>query len=122
MKWQADRRRRKEVEVWKKGDKVMLSMKDLVFKERLAKKLVNQYIGPYFIDEVISTNAVKLWLPNSIRMIQRASGRQKVKEVKLVEVERVEECEVEKTLKKKKIWEVVKYLVWWKGFTAEHNI
>ena len=35
-------------------------MKDLVFKERLAKKLVNQYIGPYFIDEVISTNAVKL--------------------------------------------------------------
>jgi len=41
-----------------------------------------------------------------MRMIQRASGRQKVKEVKLVEVERVEECEVEKTLKKRKYEEL----------------
>jgi len=32
MKRQADRRR-KEVKKWKKGDKVMLSTKDLVFKE-----------------------------------------------------------------------------------------
>jgi len=40
MKRQADRER-KEVEKWKKGDKVMLSTKDLVFKERLVKKLVD---------------------------------------------------------------------------------
>ena len=40
MKKQADRKR-KETEEWKKGDKVMLSTKDLVFKERLAKKLVD---------------------------------------------------------------------------------
>jgi len=40
MRRQADRGR-KEVEVWKGGDKVMLSMKDLVFKERSAKKLVD---------------------------------------------------------------------------------
>jgi len=46
----------------------MLSMKDLVFKERLAKKLINQYIGLYTIDKVISTNAVKLQLPNSMRI------------------------------------------------------
>jgi len=59
MKWQADKER-KEVEVWKIGDRVMLSTKDLVFKERLAKKLVDQYVGPYTIDEVISTNVVKL--------------------------------------------------------------
>ena len=38
----------------------MLSIKDLVFKERPVKKLVNQYVGPYIIDEVFSTNAVKL--------------------------------------------------------------
>ena len=38
----------------------MLSIKDLVFKERPARKLVNQYVGLYFIDEIISTNAVKL--------------------------------------------------------------
>jgi len=33
MKRQADKKR-KETEDWKKGDKVMLSTKDLVFKER----------------------------------------------------------------------------------------
>ena len=38
MKRQADRRQR-EVEKWKKGDKVILSTKDLVFKERLVKKV-----------------------------------------------------------------------------------
>ena len=38
----------------------MLSIKDLVFKERLAKKLMDCYIGPYIIDEVVLTNVVKL--------------------------------------------------------------
>ena len=52
--------KRKEVEEWKKEDKVILSTKDLVFKKRLAKKLVDPYMGPYLIDEVVSTNAVKL--------------------------------------------------------------
>ena len=59
MKWQADRER-KEAELWKIEDRIMLSTKDLVFKERLAKKLVDQYVGPYTIDEIISTNMVKL--------------------------------------------------------------
>ena len=48
------------MEVWKVGNTVMLSTKDLVFEERLAKNLVNQYIGLYTINEVVSTNAVKL--------------------------------------------------------------
>jgi len=38
----------------------MLSIKDLVFKERPARKLVDQYVGLYIIDKVISTNAIKL--------------------------------------------------------------
>jgi len=67
MKQQANRGR-KEVEVWKVGEKVILSIKDLVFKERLAKKLVDQYIGPYIIDKVVSTNAIKLRLPTSMRI------------------------------------------------------
>ena len=57
MKQQVDKRRR-EAEEQKKGDKVMLSMKNLVFKEQLARKLVN--IGSYIIDEVVSTNVIKL--------------------------------------------------------------
>ena len=46
----------------------MLNTKDLVFKKRPAKKLVGWYVGSYFIDEVISTNIVKLWLFTSIRI------------------------------------------------------
>ena len=40
MKRQADRER-KETKDWKKGDRILLSTKDLVFKERPAKKLVD---------------------------------------------------------------------------------
>ena len=40
IKQQADRRRKK-AETWKKRDKMMLSMKDLVFKEQLVRKLVD---------------------------------------------------------------------------------
>jgi len=67
MKRQADRER-KETEDWKKGDKVMLSTKDLVFKERPVRKLVDQYVGPYIIEEVVSTNVVKLRLPTLMRI------------------------------------------------------
>ena len=40
IKQQANREKR-EIELWKAGNRVMLSTKDLVFKERLAKKLVD---------------------------------------------------------------------------------
>jgi len=59
MKRYADRGR-KETEVWRKGDRVLLSTKDLVFKERPTKKLTERYVGPYVIEEVVSSNAVKL--------------------------------------------------------------
>ena len=53
-------RSRKETEKWEKGDRVLLSTKDLVFKERLARTLTERYIGPYVIEEVVSSNIVKL--------------------------------------------------------------
>jgi len=79
----------------------MLSTKDLVFKEKLAKKLVDWYIGLYIINKIISANAVKLQLPNSMRIhpvgninwivwYKEQVERQK-KEVKPVEVEEVKE-------------------------------
>jgi len=129
MKRYADRGR-KETEVWKKGDRVLLSTQDLVFKERLSKKLTERYVGPYVIEEVVSSNAVKLRLPSSMRIhpvvnvsrIVRYKDQmkgQKKEEGKPVEVEGVEEWEVEKILNKKKMRGVVKYLIQWKGFTAE---
>ena len=132
MKRYADRGR-KETEVWKKGDQVLLSTKDLLFKERPTKKLMERYVGPYMIEEVVSLNAVKLRLPSSMRIHlvvnvsrivrykEQVKG-QKKEEGKPVEVEEVEEWEVEKILNKKKMREVEKYLVRWKGFTAEGDI
>ena len=67
MRRYADRER-KEAENWKKGDRVLLSTKDLVFKERPSKKLMERYVGPYTIEEVASSNAVKLRLPSSMRI------------------------------------------------------
>jgi len=46
----------------------MLSMRDLVFKERLVKKLTERYVEPYKIEEVILKNIVKLKLLASIRI------------------------------------------------------
>ena len=59
---------RKETKDWKKGDRVMLSTKDLVFKEKPAKKLVDQYVGLHTIKEVVSTNMIKLQLPTLMRI------------------------------------------------------
>ena len=67
MKRYADKKR-KEVEDWEKGDRVMLSTKDLVFKERPVRKLIERYVGPYEIEEVVSTNTVKLQLPSLMRI------------------------------------------------------
>jgi len=129
MKRYADRSR-KEMEKWKKGDRVLLSTKDLVFKERPVRKLTERYIGPYAIEEVVSTNAIKLRLPSSMRIHlvvnvsqivwykEQVRGQKKEKG-KLVEIEGVKEWEVEKVLNKKKMRGVEKYLVQWKGFTVE---
>ena len=109
----------------------MLSTKDLMFKKRPVKKLVDWYVGPYTIDEVVSTNVVKLQLPTLMRIhpvvnvswvvwYKKQVG-QKADEVKLVEVEGVKEWEVEKILNKRKVRRVVKYLVQWKRFIAKHD-
>ena len=67
MKRYVDRSRR-ETEEWKREDRVLLSTKDLVFKERPVRKLTERYVGPYEIEEVVSSNAVKLQLPTSMRI------------------------------------------------------
>jgi len=47
---------------------VLLSTKDLVFKERPVKKLMERYIRPYEMKEIVLSNAVKLRLPISMRI------------------------------------------------------
>ena len=113
MKWQADKSRR-DVEVWKKENKVTLSTKDLVFRKRPTKKLIERYMGPYVVEEVILKNAVKLKLPASIRIHSvvnvswvvkyRELGKgKKVEKSKPVVADRVEEWIVKKILNKRKL-------------------
>ena len=123
-------RGRKETEKWKKEDRVLLSTKNLVFKERPTKKLMERYVRLYVIEKIVSLNVVKLQLPSSMRIHpvvnvswivqykEQVKG-QKKEEGKPVEVKGVEEWEVEKILNKKKIRDVEKYLIWWKGFTVK---
>ena len=109
IKKQADKGR-KEMEAWKKEDRVLLSTKDLVFKERPVRKLVERYVGLYVIEEVVLTNAVKLQLPTSmkiylvvnvsqiVRYREQVKG-QKKEEGKPIEVKGTEEWEIKKNIK-----------------------
>ena len=77
---------------------MLLSTKDLVFKEKPVKKLTERYIRLYVIEKVVSSNAVKLWLQTLIRIYpvvnisqivqykEQVRGQKKEKE-KLIEVE-----------------------------------
>ena len=79
-------------------------------------------VGLYVIEEVVSTSAVKLRLPSSMRIhlvvnvsqivrYKEQVKRQKKEEGKPVEIEEVEEWKVKKILNKKKMRGVVKYLI-----------
>ena len=81
---------------------MLLSTKDLVFKERLTKKLMERYVGLYTIEKVVLSNAVKLQLPSLMRIYpvvnvsqivwyKEQVKEQKKEEGKLIEVEGVEE-------------------------------
>ena len=85
-----------------------------MFKKRPTKKLIERYVGLYKIEEVVSKNAVKLKLPVSIRIhsvvnvsrvvkYREPVKKQRVEELKLVEVKGVEELKVEKILNKRKV-------------------
>ena len=125
-------RGRKESEEWKRGDQVLLSTKDLVFKERPSKKLTEKYMGPYAIEEVVSLNAVKLQLPSLMRIHpvinvsqivrykEQVKG-QKKEERKPVEVEGVEEWEVEKILNKKKVFNTVEGIYGREGYLGKER-
>jgi len=63
-------KKRSDVEEYKVGNLVMLSTKDLKYQmvRRRTKKLMERFIGPYKIKKIISTNAVELELPSTIKI------------------------------------------------------
>jgi len=69
MKKYTDRKRR-EANNYKVGNLVMLSTKDLKYQMvgRRTEKLTERFVGPYKVKKIISSNAVELELPNTIKI------------------------------------------------------
>jgi len=69
MKKFADKKQGKGEE-YRVGDLVLLSMKDLKWqmKGRRSEKLTKRFVGPYKIKGIISSNAIELDLPKSIKI------------------------------------------------------
>jgi len=69
MKKFANRKRREEEE-YRVGNLVLLSTKNLKWqiKERRSEKLTEHFVGPYKIKGIVSSNAIELELPKSIKI------------------------------------------------------
>ena len=133
MKRQADRSR-KEAEEYRVGDKVLISTKDFLMKlmKRATKKLTEKFIGPYVVRKIVSENVVELELPVSLRIHLVVNVRRIVKYQEQVEGQKKippppievageKEYEVEEILDRQERRGKTKYLVKWKGYTAEEN-
>jgi len=123
MRKYADRKR-SDINEYKVKDLVMLSTKDLKYQmvERRTEKLTERFVGPYKIKEIVLSNAVKLELPNTVRIhpvvnvsrIHRYIGQvegQKKKQPAPVIIRGEEEWKVERILNKRRVREKDKYLV-----------
>ena len=106
------------------GDLVLLSTKNLKWqmKGRQSEKLTECFVGPYKIKGIISSNAVELELPKSIkihpvvnvsrvRLYKPQIKGQKKTPPKPITIEGEEEFEVEKILNKKIVRGKEKFLV-----------
>jgi len=133
MRKYADRKR-SDVKEYKVGDLVMLSTKDLKYQMigRRMEKLTERFVGPYKIKKIISSNAVELELPSTVkihpvinvsrihRYIGQVEGQRKEQPAPVI-IEGEEEWEVERILNKRQVRGKDKYLVHWKGFMAESD-
>ena len=94
---------------------MLLSTKDLKYqiKGRQLEKLTEQFVGPYQVKGIISTNTIELDLPSMVKIhpvvnvsrVHRYKDQvkgQKKKQLALVIIEGEEEYEVEKILNKRK--------------------
>jgi len=133
MKRQADRSR-KEAEEYRVEDKVLISTKDFSMElmKRATKKLMEKFIGPYVVKKIVSENAVELELLVSLRIHPVVNVRRIVKyreqvegQKKIppppVEVAGEKEYKVEEILDRQEKRGKTKYLIKWKGYTAEEN-
>jgi len=133
MKRYADRERG-EMEEYRVGDLVLLSTKDLKYQMvgRRMDKFTERFVGPYKVKAIISSNTIELDLPSMVRIhpvinvsrVRRYKSQvegQRKEAPQPVVIEGEEEWEVEKIMNKRKVRGREKYLVRWKGCTAEED-
>jgi len=127
-------RKQGEREEYRIEDLVLLSMKDLKWqmKGRRSEKLTEHFVGPYKVKGVVSSNAIELKLPKSIKIYSvvnvsrvqlykpQVEGQKKIP-LKPVIIEGEEEFEIEKILNKRTVKGKEKFLVRWKGYIAEED-
>jgi len=127
-------RRRKEEEEYRVGNLVLLSTKDLKWqmKGKRSEKLTERFVDPYKVKGIISSNVIELELPKSIKIhpvvdvsrVQlyksQVEGQKKISP-KPVIIKGEEEFKVEKILNKRTVRGKEKFLVRWKGYTAEED-
>ena len=122
---------RGQAPVYKVGDKVWLSAKDLKLNHP-ARKLSEQQLGLFKIIKVVSPNAMKLKLPASykihdvinvsrLRLYKEPTAGQRTMPPEPVEVEGQPEYEVEEVLDSRLKKGKLEYLVKWSGYTDEYN-
>jgi len=116
-------RKRSEAEEYCVGDWVLLSTKDLKFQMvgRRTEKLTEQFVGPYKVKKIVSTNVIELELPSTVkihpvvnvsrvrRYRDQVEGQKETPRPVVIKGE--EEWEVEKILNKRKIRGKKKFLV-----------
>jgi len=102
-------------------------------KGRQSEKLTECFVGPYKIKGIISSNAIELELPKSIKIHPvvnvskvrlykpQVEGQKKTLPEPVI-IEGEEEFEVEKILNKRIVQGKEKFLVRWKGYTAEEDM
>jgi len=63
-------RKRSDVDKYKVGNLVMLSTKDLKYQMvgRRTEKLTERFVGPYKIKKIVSSNAIELELPSTVKI------------------------------------------------------
>ena len=117
-------RKRGEADNYKVEDLVMLSTKDLKYQmvRRRTEKLMERFVGPYKIKKIISSNAVELELPSTIkihpvvnvsrirRYVGQVEGQRKEQPAPVI-IKGEEEQEVERILNKRRVRGKDKYLV-----------
>jgi len=123
MKKYTDRKREKADE-YRVEDLVILSIKNLKYQivRRRTEKLTERFVGPYKIKKIISSNAVELELPSTIkihpvvnvsrvyRYVGQVEGQRKEQPAPVI-IEGEEEWKVERILNKQRVRGKDKYLV-----------